>query len=408
MSQTASSSSATNTSTTSRGVRTGVLHVCADLNYGDPARETVDLAILCQRLGWRAMIASSGGSLVIDAERAAVKHIRIPLGQRALLSGWRSRLSLDALIQRERPALVHVHGPEATETAYRSARKHGVPILVDFTQPFSSDISASRLEETLKSGPAKIRVPTSFMAEYIAGQLHIDVDDIHLVSPGVDLQIHQANGISAERLHNLSRLWRLPEAATVILMPLPLSPGMGHEVLLDAIATMKHENVFTVMIGSDRQSVGYRSVIEQKITQLDLHGRVIMPEFCTDWPAAFWLAHALVLPNSIPRGQSLELLAAQAIGRPAIVSEVGANKQMVLDGTIAWIVPPDDHRAVAVALREAVHMDGRQRVTLGHTIRLAIEENFPQANWFNNMMDVYESLIFSTTRSTQPLRQSAA
>jgi len=46
------------TSASRRSTRTGVLHLCSNLDYGDPARETVTLAVLTQRLGWRAMIAS--------------------------------------------------------------------------------------------------------------------------------------------------------------------------------------------------------------------------------------------------------------------------------------------------------------------------------------------------------------
>src|ERR1700679_775231 len=118
-----------------RSARTGVLHLCADLDYGDPARETVTLAVLTQRLGWRALIASGGGALVTEAERAAVKHVRMPLDNHGILVNWRNRVHLEALVQRERPVLIHAHGIGTVEMGAQISVKHRLPLVVDLTQP---------------------------------------------------------------------------------------------------------------------------------------------------------------------------------------------------------------------------------------------------------------------------------
>ena len=96
----------------------------------------------------------------------------------------------------------------------------------------------------------------------------------------------------------------------------------------------------------------------------------------------------------------MELLAAQALGRPVIVTAVGANEEMVLRGETAWVVPPDDVHALAQALREAVRLNTDQRVNLADNTRYFVEDNFPQANWFNGMMDVYEKVMFPAGRGT--------
>jgi hypothetical protein len=40
-----------------------------------------------------------------------------------------------------------------------------------------------------------------------------------------------------------------------------------------------------------------------------------------------------------------------------------------------------------------------QRVNLAENTRIFIEEHFPQANWFNGMMEVYEKLMFPSARA---------
>jgi glycosyltransferase involved in cell wall biosynthesis len=390
-----------------RNNRAGVLHLCADLDYGDPARETVTLAVLTQRLGWRALIASSGGGLVTEAERAAVKHVRMPLDNHGLFASWRNRMHLEALVQRERPALVHAHGPGTIEMACRLSRLHRLPLVVDLTQPLPDNPNTHRLMTHVAQTSCTVRVPTETMARHLTTTFQINPGLIARLAPGIDLQGYNTAAISAERLHNLNRLWRLPEQAIVALVPVPLEPQMGHAVVLQALAQLKEENLYAIMIGGDRHAKGMRDEIEESVNRLGLNGRVIMPESCPDWPAAFWLANVVIAPNIAARGQNMEILGAQALGRPVIVTAVGANEEMVAKGETAWVVPPDNAQALAQALREAARMNTDQRVNLADNTRYFVEECFPQANWFNGMMELYEALMFPAARSASPAARVA-
>jgi glycosyltransferase involved in cell wall biosynthesis len=383
-----------------RRARTGVLHLCANLDYGDPARETVTLAVLTQRQGWRALIASGGGALVTEAERAAVKHVRMPLDNHGILANWRNRVHLEALVQRERPVLIHAHGIGTVDMGCRLSRLHRLPLVVDLTQPLPDNPATHRLLAQVAQTSCTIRVPTKTMFNHLTSTFQINPAVMSVVAPGVDLQSYNPAAVSAERLHNLSRLWRLPEQSIVVLMPMPLEPRMGHMTALHALTKLAGEQVYAVMVGSDRNAPGMREELENNIEHLGLHGKVIMPETCPDWPAAFWLANVVVAPNSAIRGQNMEILAAQALGRPVVVTSTGANEEMVLKGETAWVLPPDNIDALAKALSEAVRLTTDQRVNLADSTRYFIEDNFPQANWFSGMMEVYEDLMFPAGRTS--------
>ncbi|MDR3449628.1 MAG: glycosyltransferase, partial [Alphaproteobacteria bacterium] len=274
-------------SSSRRSGRTGVLHLCSDLDYGDPSRETVTLAVLTQRLGWRALIASGGGALVTEAERAAVKHVRMPLDRHGVFASWRNRVHLETLLQRERPALIHAHGIDTIEMGCRLSRLHRLPLVVDLTQPLPDNQNSHRLMTYVAQTSCTVRVPTQTMVKHLTGTFQINPALIARVAPGIDLQSYNASGISAERLHNLSKLFRLPEQAMVALMPMPLEPGMGHALFLQAMAQLKDENLYAIMVGSDRHAPGLRAEFEKAIESMGLSGKVIMPETCPDWPAAF-------------------------------------------------------------------------------------------------------------------------
>ena len=386
----------------SHGPRTTVLHLCPDLEPDEMARETVDLAILTQRSGWRALIASGGGSLVNDSERAAVRHARIPMNRKNWLANWRTRLYLETLIQKERPAIIHAHGIETLPYASTLGRIHRIPLVIDITQPFADNPAYHRIFSQLMQTPCAIRIPSAFMGDLLYKTYNIPAERLFHVPPGIDLRWHNAGAISPERLQALSHLWRLPELASVILFPAPLQPGLGHRVFLEAMARLKNENIFAVMVGrTNNHNHGMIHDIEQWVHELNLDGKIIIPEFCHDWPAACWLSSVVVAPNTTARGQNMALLAAQAIGRPVIVTDCGANIEMARHGETAWIIPTDNAVLLGDAMREAINLSTDQRLMLADNTHQFVAETFPQSQWFNEIVDIYEKLLARPSLITQ-------
>jgi len=381
--------------------RSTILHLSPDLEPGAPAREAVDLAVLTQRAGWRALIASAGGALVTEAERAAVRHIRLPLNGRGLFANWRSARGVAHLVQSERPLLIHAHDIEAVAAALHSAQTQNVPLVADLSSPLEDKPRNRRILKKLEKVTAAVRVPTEFMAQNLQDQFKWPSSRLQVIPPGVDLQWSNPGAIGPDRLQNLTRLWRLPEQAAVILMPMPFTPGGGHERLLEALAQLKRNDVYAVLVGDNRPVRGVRDEIEQLIDELKLGGKVVLPDCCMDWPAACWLATAVVAPNIAPRGFAHELLVAQSLGRPVIISDCGANREMAESGVTAWVVPPDDSAALANALNEIIRLPTSRRIELSQRAIDFIAEVFPQAAWFNGMMDLYDSITLPVAARKQ-------
>jgi glycosyltransferase involved in cell wall biosynthesis len=381
-----------------RAARTAILHICASIDPESPGREVVSLASLTQRAGWRAIIASSGGRLINDAERTAVRHIRVPLNKNSMVARWRNYHALRSLALRERPAIIHAHGLMAAYYAAKVGKELRLPHVVDLTQPVAMSHITYKYMECIKRNHTTVRVPSEFMAQHLINEYGLDDDQIYRVQPGVDLQTYSARFISTERLQTLNQLWRLPEQAAVILVPAPTHPDYGHKIFLSAMAQLKHENIFAILAGREDNFVGARAEIESSIGELGLTGKIIMPDYCLDLPAACWLSSAVLAADTVPHGQNIELLAAQAIGRPVIVTQCGANTEMVLNGETAWIVPPNNVDALANALSQAVRLDTNQRLALADCAHNFIADNFPQSMWFNGIMEIYERLLQPSAR----------
>lgn len=373
--------------------RTSVLHLVGALDDGAEAREVVDLCVQTHRAGWRPLVASSGGPLVLEAERAAVRHTKLPLEKQGFFARWRMRKKLEGLVRRERPVLIHAHGFDAVRVATKLSASCKLPLLIDLIEPMPVTSGRRKALQAAASRGARFRVPSEYMVQHLRQDLKLQTEFLYHIFPGVDLQWFEAVRVTPERVHKLSHLWRLPEQATVIVMATPFAPSYGHKALLEAMAAMPGKDLYAVLIGDDKVVPGTRGEVEKMVMTLGLEGKVIMPETCADWPAACWLSSLVVAVNAVPRGQAPELLAAQAIGRPVIVTECGANPEMVKKNETAWVIPKEDKDALIAALSEALAMSPARRIDLALRTRDFVMNFFPMEYWRDSMFEIYDALL---------------
>lgn len=382
--------------------RTTILHLAADMDLGAEAREVVDLSIQTHRAGWRPLIASSGGSLVREAERSAVRHTRVPVKTKSLFLSWRNRARLEKLIEREHPALLHAHGYDVIELATKLSARCHLPLLIDIKEPSPVTPRRKNMLQTAALRGAHFRVPSRYLVKHLTEDLHLQTPYLHCIMPGVDLQWFDAVRVTPERINKLNKLWRLPEQSTIAIMATPFGPGYGHKPLLNALTALNGMDVYVVLIGDDLTCPGMRAEIEKTVIENGLEGKIIMPEACPDWPAACWLSSLVLATNAVPRGQAPELLAAQAIGRPVIVTDCGANVEMVKNGETAWVVPCENNEALVSALRESLTLSAPKRIDLALATRSFIGTHFTMDAWRDGIFGLYDAML------SQPVRTSKA
>lgn len=382
--------------------KTAVLHLAPNLEINAASREVMDMAVQTHRAGWRPLAATAGGPWIIEAERAAIRHTQIPFGENHSFGSWRSRRILDNLIHRERPALIHAHGFEMIKLATKLANRHHLPFLIDLTNPAPITTGLRKALQNAAHQGAHFRVPTDYMARHLREDFNLETNFLYRVYPGINLDWYEAVRVTPERIHTLSRLWRLPESANIIIMATPFAPGSGHRELLNAVAALNNKDIYLVLISNDLHNPGTRDTIEKLLIDKGLEGKVIMPEFCTDWPAACWLASLIVATNTLPRGQGPELLAAQAIGRPVIVTDCGANAEMVKKDETAWVVPPEDHKALCKALETALSMSPPRRIDLAIQTRDFITDYFPMDVWRDSIFEIYDAMLTKPISTQKP------
>ena len=143
-----------------------------------------------------------------------------------------------------------------------------------------------------------------------------------------------------------SQLWR----RRYIVAVGRLSPQKGFDVLIESFAKVKDVDCDLVILGEGE----LRSDLEAQAKRLGLSDRVHLPGFMKNPHSVMARAQLFVL-SSRWEGFGLVIVEAMALGIPVVATDCsGAPRELLLDGKLGHLVPPDDYDAMAVAITEAL------------------------------------------------------
>ena len=106
----------------------------------------------------------------------------------------------------------------------------------------------------------------------------------------------------------------------------------------------------------------------------------------------------IFVQSSLWEAMSIVVLEAMAAGKPMVVTRVGENPHVVIDGETGLTVPPANPEAMASALRRLLRdKDLRQR--LGHAARQRYEAMFTTQHMITAYEDLYRELASDASTS---------
>jgi len=139
------------------------------------------------------------------------------------------------------------------------------------------------------------------------------------------------------------------------------------------------------------------AAISKQLASCSLADCVRLTGFRSDARTLVQCMDLFVLP-SFSEGTSVALLEAMAGGVPVIVTAVGGNPELVLDGATGWVVRSDDEAAMTAAIIAARRDLGR-REAYARAARQRFAESFEFDAMIANYRKVYASLLESAPGS---------
>lgn len=370
-----------------------ILQVIPTLVTGGAERGCIDMAAAIQRAGGTAIVVSAGGPMARELDRYGAKHIQMPVQSKNPLTMRRNATRLGKLIEQYGVDLIHARSRAPAWSAYWAAKDAGIPFVTTFHAPYNFKGRVKKWYNSVMAKGDRVIAVSRFVYDHVASQYGVGADRLRLIHRGVDVDILTPERVTQARMAQLIQQWRLPEDQRIVLLPGRLTRWKGQGVLIDAIARLGRSDVRAVLVGDDQGRDNYRQELEDHIRRLNLGGQVTIAGHCNDMAAAYMLSDIVVNASVEPEAFGRVIAEAQAMGRPVIVSNLGAVQETVINGETGLVVPPNDPEALAGAIRAALDLDPLQRQAVGLDGMRHVRANFTKAGMCAATLAVYAELL---------------
>jgi len=371
-----------------------ILQVLPSMYAGGVERGTVDIAAAIAARGWTALVASGGGPMVREVLRVGATHTTIPLNTRNPLLFRRNGDLLVNLMRDHGVDLIHARSRAPAWSSVRAARITGVPLVTTFHGTYAAGNTLKRHYNSAMLKGDRVIAISRFIAGHIRATYQKFNDSKLVTIPrGVDLDAFDPAAVGGPRIIQLAKKWRLPDGVPVIMMPARFARWKGHAVLIEALAKMQNTDNLCLFVGRSDGHETYRHELEALTRERKLDARVRFLEHESDMPAAYMLADVVISASTVPEAFGRVTAEAQAMGRPVVATDHGGSRETVMPGETAWLVRPADPDAMAVALNQALSIDGWKRQMLAARARRHIAENFSLISMCDATLGLYRDLL---------------
>ncbi len=378
-----------------------ILQVVPALAEADGDGAVIAVAAALAEAGARPLVAAPAGRLVSELQAKGGVWLDFPsqTGNPLMMALQARRLR--RLIAQEQIDVVHARSRHAGWMAYAATRAAKVPLVTSLAPATPGrSILKQRYDAVMAKGDA-VLAGSSYAAATLATTYPLAAGRLALVRPGVDLRPFAAAGIAPARVQALRAAWAVAPDERIVLLVARPSIWKGHKVLIEAVRLLVGrgvDDVRLVFIGDAKGAFGRE--IELATRGAEMQGRVTRVAACADMPAALLAAAVAVVPSIEAEAFGRVAVEAQAVGTPAVVSDLGALPETVLappDVPAAkrtgWRVSPSDPAALAAALGEALALGASSRDALGVRAQRHVEERFGIDRSTRETLDCYAGLL---------------
>ena len=374
-----------------------VLQVLPALQTGGVERSAVDVAKALVEAGWGAVVASHGGQLVREIERAGATHVTLPVHSKNPLVMRRNVSALVDLARRCNADLIHARSRAPAWSARAAARRLGIPFVTTVHGTYNESNPLKKYYNSIMARGDRVIANSQYTAGEVLRKYKVDPARLIAIPRGVDVARIDPAAVSQERIIRLAQAGSLPDGVPVVMLPGRLTRWKGQHVLIEAAGrlagTLGRDGFVCLLVGDEQGRTAYREELESLIVRHKVEGMVRLVGHCRDMAAAYMLADVVVSASTDAEAFGRVAAEAQAMGRPVVATDHGGSRETVLPGQTGWLVPPGDAVALALALERALSLDAGQRAQLAAAARENVLAHFTVGQMCAATLAVYADVL---------------
>ncbi|MEO1719912.1 MAG: glycosyltransferase family 4 protein [Pseudomonadota bacterium] len=397
---------------------TTILQVIPQLESGGAEKTTLEVAEAVIIAGGRAIIATTDGAMISDAQALGATVVTRNLKTKnpyklAANATWLSRL-----VREENVNLIHARSRAPAWSAERAARANGVPFVTTYHGAYNETSRIKKAYNRIMARGDVVIANSAYISNLVQSRYATPPDRIRTINRGVDLDAFDPDAVDAKRASAMRALLGLDatDQRPLIVHPARLTRWKGQTTVIDAAARLKTDGrpqaVF-VLAGHAQGRTAYVDELKARLKEHNLSDTVLLPGHITDIPALLAIARGVLIASTDPEAFGRTSAEAQAMGVPVIATNIGAPRDTVRasadvapDETTGWHVPPGDAEALADALAELLSLPETAYAALSQRAMTYARAAFSTRQLQAQTLAVYDDLLrtslcsaFSSTKA---------
>ncbi len=375
------------------------MYIVTKGNWGGAQRYVYDLACEATARGFLPVVASGeNGLLTRRLKELGIATKQLPSLARdvSIFKDFRSFFEIFRLVQKIRPAVIHVNSSKAGGIGALAARLASSACIVFTVHGLPQNEDRSWL-------PKKIIVLltwlTALLSHRVIAITNGDAEQlrrqpflrkkIHYIPNGiayVGKDRDRARALIVSHISDTNAQEKLAGGIWIGTVA-ELTRNKGHQYALEALVTLsnRYPNIVYVVVGDGELSPEYKLFVEEH----DLQNHVFFTGFIPD-AAELYSAFDIYLASSIKEGLPYTIIEAMSSGVPIVASRVGGIPDVIMHGISGHLIVIHSSDAIVEALTHILE-NKAYRAALGENARREALKTYTKSAMAEKTFRLYDN-----------------
>lgn len=372
-----------------------VLQVLPELEMGGVELGTVQIATEMANQGIKNFVASQGGRLVHELEKAKVKHLTLPLKSKNIFKMRANARALEKFIKDNGINIVHARSRAPAWSAYWAAKAAGVHFVTTFHGTYGlGPLGIKKVyNKVMTFGEKVIAISTHIKSHILKNYKKTPEENIVLIHRCVDTEKFSPETVSQERMINKVKEYHLPDDKPVLFLGGRITHWKGQHVLVEALSKMKNKIFYCVIAGDEQGRDEYVKQLKELAKKHRLGNKLTIQGKVLDMPAAMMVSNVVLSTAIEPEAFGRIAIEGQAMGKIVVASNIGGSLDSVIDGVTGKLYESSSAQALAEALDWALGLSEKEVAKISKAAMKNARENFSKQLMCDKTIKVYNEVL---------------
>lgn len=372
-----------------------VLQVLPELEMGGVELGTVQIATAMANQGIKNFVASQGGRLVHELERAKVKHLTLPLKSKNIFKMRENAKALEKFIKENGINIVHARSRAPAWSAYWAAKAAGVHFVTTFHGTYGlGPLGIKKVyNKVMTYGEKVIAISNHIKNHILKNYKKTPEQNITLIHRCVDTEKFNPEAVSQERMINKIKEYHIPDDKPVLFLGGRITHWKGQHVLVEALSKMKNRNFYCVIAGDEQGREDYVKQLKELAKKHRLGNKLTIQGKVLDMPAAMMVSNVVLSTAIEPEAFGRIAIEGQAMGKIVVASNIGGSLDSVVDGVTGKLYESSSAQALAEALDWALGLSEKEVAKISKAAMKNARENFSKEQMCDKTIKVYNEVL---------------